>query len=444
MAADRFDLETFDGQDEPIGLSFYKQMFAGGQATEFPPARTERGTTLRLFVRDADTYTTLLERFPHWCRGVQGLKASEVPRGPLKQGDLGVRQVGAVAVKLPTGIERATLRPVGAKTAWDAMTGSSRVTILYRGVFVQDYVAKGLWGMEGSVHVDPKHFRPRLNREGFVGDSFKLEIDSFLRGSHPIVLASLAQSLGNASAEGKLDEWSTRRWATLWLSVPRDAAYSHAASQWDAVFRRIPAFELAEGSKWIAATVDDLVKINGTIFVAPHPNEGQNDLIKSATRLLRETGRPVMRGLAREPGWLREAGAYFATTADLVTSQFKDELPKLQMIAPNAEAILDDLRVSYVLYTGEHPVELVALGEEAPPVLRVGQRLLVNTDVQLGRLFVLRCVELNRGRRGLIEIAADIMPQQLTSVVAVVKAEATDDDETFGLVKRRYVRSLIS
>lgn len=65
MSADQFEIETYDGSDEPIGLRFTKSMFAGGQAEEFRPARTERGTTLTLELRDESTYALLLDHYPH-------------------------------------------------------------------------------------------------------------------------------------------------------------------------------------------------------------------------------------------------------------------------------------------------------------------------------------------------------------------------------------------
>lgn len=444
MAADTFSIETCDGEDDAVGLRFRKEMFAGGQAEEFVPERTGRGTTLRLALRDAATYEVLLDSFSHWCRGIQHLEAVEFPDGrPLSQGDVDSATHIPVQVPVPDGIELAVLSPISTEAAWEAMSGSSDVTILYRGVFVQDYVAEGLWGMRGAIHVDPKHFKPRLNREGFVGGEFRSEIDAFLRLAHPAVLDALAETLARAVAVGALDSWTARRWATLWLSVPRDVPYVEAASRWDQVFRSIPAFELAEGSRWVSATVDELIDIHGPIYVAPHPDEKQDDVIKSATRLLRETGKPVLRGLARDRSWLKGAGNYFATTADLISARFESELPAFEPIAGNAEAILEGLKARHVLYGGQHRVELVSLGGDAPPVLRVGTRLLVNTDIDAGKAFVLRSVELNRGRRGLIEVAAEIAPQYLTQVAAVVNAEREAETEILGLVKRRYVRSLV-
>ena len=80
----------------------------------------------------------------------------------------------------------------------DAMTGISSISVLYRGVFVQDFSAVGLWGIQGSIDVDPKKFKPRLNREGFIASEFPVEIELFLRQSHPKILLGMATRLADA------------------------------------------------------------------------------------------------------------------------------------------------------------------------------------------------------------------------------------------------------
>ena len=41
-----------------------------------------------------------------------------------------------------------------------------------------------LWAISGSINVDPKHFRSKLNREGFVGDELHSELNpSFANGT---------------------------------------------------------------------------------------------------------------------------------------------------------------------------------------------------------------------------------------------------------------------
>ena len=108
----------------------------------------------------------------------------------------------------------------------DAMTGNSTVAVLYRGVFVQEFEAKGLWGIEGSIDVDPKHFKPRLNRESFVEGQFQTEVKDFLKICHPAILEALVKQLKVALERGALNKWTEKRWANLWLSLPRVPAYA--------------------------------------------------------------------------------------------------------------------------------------------------------------------------------------------------------------------------
>lgn len=79
MAGDSFSVQTFDGSTEPIGLKFTRQMLAGGAANQLEPIRDTKGTTLTINVRDSDTFTLLLDSFPHWCRDVLGLSGSLQP-----------------------------------------------------------------------------------------------------------------------------------------------------------------------------------------------------------------------------------------------------------------------------------------------------------------------------------------------------------------------------
>lgn len=445
MSADEFEIETCSGSEPAIGLKFRKDMFAGGSAEEFAPTRMERGTTLRLQIRSEETFSLLLDRYPYWCRDVQGLTAVENPGGGrLSQGGDPYAEIDPVKVDLTDHIEAASIRPVASAEAWDVMTGVSQVAILYRGVFVQTFDAQGVWGMQGTVHVDPKQFKPRLNREGFVGPEFEPEIDAFLKAAHPIVLSRMVELIEAAIVEGRVSKWSQKRFATLWLSVPRSAPYEDVAVKWDAVFRKVPAFEIyvTKEAKWVPTCLDDLIQIAEPIWVAPQSESRVNDLIKSATRLLRETGKPVIRGLSREPNWLRGAGNYFSTTADLIAQVFAAELPELKHIEPAAEALLAELDAIHSLYSGSEPIELVRLGEDGPPVLRVERRLLINLDDEIGPAIVRYAIDANRGRIALIEATAAVAPQYLSQVATIARA-VSEDTEILGLVKRRFIRELV-
>ena len=187
---------------------------------------------------------------------------------------------------------------------------------------------------------------------------------------------------------GQLNKWTEQRWATLWLSVPRDEPYAEASTEWDRIFREVPAFELAVGNKWEPISLDRLVRLAGKIFVAPYPGEKSSDVVNAALRLLRNSGRNVIRGLRRESGYLRKAGNYFATTADLIAAVFADELPELTPLSPIAEDILAEVGSIVTLLGGTQSVDLVKLGEDSPPVLRLQSRLILNIDHPTGKTIV--------------------------------------------------------
>lgn len=172
-------LQTFDGSSEKIGLKFHRGMLAGGSAEAVPPTQSERGTTVTLFLKDEATFNLLVESYPYWCRDVAGLSARIDPSGDsLTQGDYG-RSAQALKLDGPPWVERSHLVPVADPTGWDSMTGISTVSVLYRGVFVQEFEVKGLLGIQGSIDVNPKHFKPRLNREGFIAGQFQSEIEIY-------------------------------------------------------------------------------------------------------------------------------------------------------------------------------------------------------------------------------------------------------------------------
>lgn len=442
MAGDSFSVQTLDGSSQPIGLMFSREMLAGGAAAPLEPTRVTRGTTLEINVRDNETFTLLLESFPDWCRDVSGLSGSVHPDGgELHQG--GSHRPDAVPdLPTPEWVDRAHLSPVSGPSGWDSMTGISAISVLYRGVFVQEFTIQGLWGIEGSIDVDPKHFRPRLNREGFVEGPFQAEVEQFLRQSHPKILQAMAIQLSEALSKGHLDKWTERRWATLWLSVPRDEPYAAAAQAWDRIFREIPAFELAVGNKWEPLSLERLLGLGPKVYVAPHADERHTEVVQAALRLLRHTGRKVIRGLRRDRGWLQHAGNYFGTTADLIASVFAHELPELALLAPNAESLLAEVDPVATLFGGTPSVDLVRLGSDSPPILRLKSQLVINIDHLQGRAIVDEALTANTGRWSLIAITARHSHEHISQVAAAVR-ESSVGEETLGLVKRRFIRGLL-
>lgn len=443
MAANSFTLQTNDGRSKPIGLEFHRMMLAGEPARELEADSEERGTSVTLHIRDEETYVLLMKSFPHWCRDVEGLTGFVGPdEDRLEQGDV-LRPTAVAELSTPEWVERAHLAPIVGLKAWDAMSATSAIAVLYRGVFVQEYSIRGLWGIRGSIDVDPKHFRPRLNREGFIGQQFRTEVEGFLRQVHPQILVSMVGELTAALSSGSLDAWDSLRWATLWLSIPRSSEYHEAAARWDAAFRQVPAFEVASDDRWVPMTLNELAALEGPIYVAPLPTDKTTtDVVKGALRLLRNTSRPVIRGLRRDRSWLTEAGSAFASTADLIVSVFANELPELVAIAPNAESILEDLKCVAVLYGGSPSVEVVRIGTESPPVLRLSSRLIINIDHDSGKAILDETLSRNAGRWSLIEITARISHEHIAEVAAAVRG--TDyGTERLGLVKRRVLRELL-
>lgn len=442
MAGDFFELQTYDGSTEPVGLGFSRGMLAGGKAAVLTPSRTMRGSTLVVRLRDSETFELLLRNYSHWCRDVEGLEAVLIPdQAQLYQGH-GGQPSEVVPVSVPTWVERSHLRPVANPTGWDAMTGASSISVLYRGVFVQEFEVRGVWGIEGSIDVDPKSFKPRLNREGFVADSFQPEVEQFLQSAHPAILLAMASKLAAAVAAGHLDKWTEKRWATLWLAVPRSPMYAEAVSAWDAVFRKVPAFEVAVGNKWEPATMERLLRSPGEIYIAPLAEEKSSDVVKAATRLLRNSGETVVRGIRPDKTWMPYASPSYGTTADLISNVFAQDLPPLQPISAQAEALLANVARLASLFTGPPPVDLVQLGSETPPALKLRKRLVINVDHASGRAIVEEVLRTNAGPTSLIGIAAHHAYEQLTQVAAVVKGMPAGT-EVLSPMRRRHIQSCL-
>ena len=443
MAGNLFTLQTYDGTTASIGLSFDRQMLSGGTATEISSTKQSQGTTITIHIQEIDIFELLLNSFSHWCRDVEGLSAQLLPdKRPLMQ--KGAHELDEIAtVELPKWVERAHLGPVSDPIGWDSMTGISTVAVLYRGVFVQEFEVKGTWGIEGSIDVDPKHFKPRLNREGFLEGQFQDEVTNFLKICHPVVLEVMAERLTTAVAKGTLGKWTQKRWANLWLSLPRDVAYARAMQAWDSVFRTLPAFELAVGNQWKPTSFDTIRELQTEVFVAPLADEQTNDVVQASLRFLRNTGRTVIRGIRRDHKWMRYAGSSFATTADLISEVFATELPTLVPIAARAEQILAGIDRLAPLFTGPPAVDLVQIGHDSPPVLRLHDRLIINVDNDAGRALIEDALRVNAGPMSLVESAARHTYEQLTQVAAAVRGISAEP-EILGPIRRQFIRSLLT
>lgn len=443
MAGDKFTLQTFDGESEPIGLMFEREMLAGRVAEEITAERTIQGTTVQIQVRDKSTYDLLKEKFAYWCHDVEGLTTKLLPQGEHLEQRGTSESIALPGVQQPQWVERARLHPVSEPTGWDAMTGHSIIAVLYRGVFVQNVEVEGLWGIEGSIDVDPKYFKPRLNRESFVEGEFQSEVAEYMGKCHPVILSAMAGQLKDALESGILSKWTVNRWANLWLALPRGETYGNATKLWDEIFRSIPAFELAAGNQWKPASLDQIKDFRPKIYLAPLTNENPTDVVQAALRLLRNTGRPVIRGVRRDRSWLRYASRSFHTTADLISTVFAAELPPLVPIAQEAEQILGEIEPVAQLYAGPPTVDLVRIGADSLPVLRLADRLIVNLDQQAGRELVEEVLRQNTGPISLVTSAARNAYEQLTQVAAVVR-DIKAPPEILGPIRCQFIRSLLS
>ena len=447
MAGESFQLQTYDGVSEPIGLRFDKSMLEeeDGEAIDVPASMTSRGTSLTISIRDAETLELLVTQFPHWCRDVQGLAAQLLPENiTLDQHGVSLNRDSQLIEppEKPDWVERSHLAPVADPTGWEAMTGNSSISVLYRGVFVQEYEIPGVWGIEGSIDVNPKHFKPRLNREGFVSSEFESQVSEFLHACHPRILEAMVPHLRNAIDRGELSKWEARRWATLWLSVPRSSPYKDAAMAWDSQFRKMPAFMMARpGADWKSVSLETIRRTSQKVFVAPLGDEKQDDVTAAAVNYLRNTGETVIRGIRTDQSWLPHAGRYFATTADLILQVFAGEFPERVVVTETANDVIASIRPVAVLFTGPPAAHLIRLGDSAQPILRVMDKLLINIDHESGKAIVFDTLEANRGPISLVEGTARYASRQLLQVAAVATESIVGEPELIGPVRQRYIRS---
>ena len=446
MAGDEFTLDTYDGQTASIALQFTRGMLSEGRADEISPTRNTQGTTVTIHIRDVPTLDTLTNGFGHWCRDVDGLVARMLPEDTqLEQGGASRGDPSKVVAvpDLPSWVEKAHLSPISKLDGWEGMNGNSTVSVLYRGVFVQECEVRSLWGIQGFLDVDPEHFKPQLNREGFVGDSFEEDVHAFLLACHPSILRALVKQIGDAFRRGELDDWTTKRWANLWLAVPRSPKYHVAIEAWDAFFRGLPAFDLADVKDgWNPVSFDAILAKGDKVFVAPLEGQSQSELVRAAVRFLRNTGRTVIRGIQWDTSWMRYASRSYGTTAQLIARVFSSELPKLVDVSSAAETILSEIQAIATLFHGPPSVELAKLGASSQPAVGLAKRLIVNVDSEGGRELVEHALTMNEGAISLVSGAARHAYRQLTQVAAVVNRMSAEP-EVLGPVRRRYVRSVM-
>lgn len=403
LVCERFRIHTCNEEGECLGLEFARKMLdAESRAEIVDGQRSVQGTELVLFVEKESSFDAVLEKFPHWIRDVEGLTAVETPGDqPIKQGGIS-REVKPVHQETPDWIHLAHVGPPVLFDRWEQFDGSAHVDILYRGVFVESIVLEQLWAIEGVIHVDPKHFRPKLNREGFVGEQLKSELEPILRVYHPLVLERAIECVREVLKDDVTQRWSLRRWVTLWLAIPRSGPYQKAARLWDEEFRKRKAFRLlGPGQESRDVSILDLEELEReSLYLAPLNLPSQNQVMQQAVRVLRNSDQLVVQGVDRDQQYLAETSLVGASTGDLLVNHFHGSLPQLIHVESVAESVVSREAVATV-FEDNPQVQLVNLGSQSSAVIPVGNAIWINIECEGGKEIVRTICTRNEGHIGL-------------------------------------------
>lgn len=403
LVCERFQIHSANQDGEPLGLEFTREMLDAETKAQIVETRRHiQGTELILFIEKEASFNTVLGKFPYWIRDVEGLTATEIPGDHrIEQGGIG-RKVKRVDRETPDWIHAAHVGPPVLFDRWDHFDGSAHVDILYRGVFVSSIVVEHLWGIEGTIHVDPKHFRPKLNREGFVGDKLQSELEPVLRSYHPLVLERAIECVREVLSDELTQGWSLRRWVTLWLAVPRSGPYERAASLWDEEFRTRKAFRLlGPGQQNQEVSISDLQELEREkLFIAPLDLPRTSHIIQQAVRVLRNSNQFVVQGVDREPQYLGATSLVGASTGELLVSYFSDTLPKLIQVESVAESVVRRDAIA-TMFDQNPKVQLVRLGANSAAIIPVGNEIWINIEHDDGKKMVRMACSRNEGHIGL-------------------------------------------
>jgi hypothetical protein len=448
LVCDRFELHTLAQGADVVALEFPRGMLDGcSHANEIAPQRSAIGTTIVFHVADQARYDLLIDRLPHWLRGVEGLDATREPGArPLAQGT-SAAPATPVDVPLPDWLERASVGAPRGFDSWYGLDGRAHVDILYRGVFVQSHDVNGLWGMEGSLWVDPKRLRPRLNRESFASGELVNDVEPFLRECHPAVLDAGLTTLLETLNEDPPDRWSERRLVSLWLALPRDAAYAAVAAKWDEVFRNRPLFRvLEEDTQTRPTSLAELSAIDHEIYLAPDEPGQASDVVRASLRVLRATGKTVIQGVQRDQAYLSFATFQWQSDTDLLVAHFSAELPPIRRVdAALAVEILGATSGAIeIVLPGDPRVCLVRLGTESAPVVSARAELWLNADAPAGQEIVRALCDDNRGRLSLLVACYTHAPAQVAVLAQALGQVGSASEDRLGLLRREYLRTLVS
>lgn len=443
LVCHRFEVHTHGESGVPIGLVFTNEMFDMKKPAENTICRKEeRGTMLILQITDQGRFDLLLGKFPHWVRDVPYLSASSSARGALAQG--GRRShVTPVSVTTPDWVEKAELGPPVEIDYWRALDGNAHVDVLYRGVFVQELNMPHLWGIEGSLHVNPRRFKPKLNRESFIAEGFDGEMQNFLRQVHPTVLEAAIENMRGALAKGEQDGWGLSKWITVWLAIPRGGAYAPVAEKWDNEFRNIKAFRQLNETSETRVSLKDIESSGASpIYVVPNPVDNASFEGRKAISVLRARGAYIIQGLQRDSGFLANASLTAGTTAELLLSHFRGKLPQIVNIEEVAREFIRNEQTLAEVFPTNPKVQLVRLGATAAPVARIDGVLWINAESEHGRVILLDILQRNEGYLGLLVAVQQHAPQHVGEVVQHLQG-VTNLSVRLGPVRRQFLRGFI-
>ena len=449
LVCERFQLHSKKGENEPVGLEFSRAMLdAKTHASPVASRRNEQGTELVLSIDKEDYFELLLEKFPYWVREVNGLSARKFPEDEgISQGGLS-REIKPIHVDKPDWIHEAHIGPPVLFSSWNNFDGFARVDILYRGIFVAEIKVQHLWAIAGAIHVDPKHFRPKLNREGFVGDKLQAELEPVLRACHPQVLERAIDCVRELLTDEGFENWSLRRWVTLWLAVPRSGNYEKAAQIWDAEFQNRKAFKLLlTGRSEKEVSILDIQKLGQKkIYVIPEDLSNKSQITQHAVRILRDSGYPVIQGISKEKNFLRNTSFVGASTGDLLVKHFKHVLPELVHVETVARSVVTQ-ETAISVFDEPPEIKLVKIGTGAVPVLPVGDEVWINIDSESGKQIVEDICKRNEGHLGFwiacLEYGGLQNSRDYAQQIARILKKCEKKISKLGPIRRQYLRRVI-
>lgn len=448
LVCDYFHVHTKKQGADAIGIEFTKEMFdMETSANEIQCEREEVGTTLILYVDKENHYDQMLDQFSHWIRDVPYLTARQLPEDEVIE--QGGRRSHVDPVEIPEEeqqdwVEDAEIGPPNHVDEWKILDGSAHVDVLYRGVFVQSKEVSRLWGLEGSLHVDPKRFKPNLNRESFIDDAFTEEISDFLEQVHPIVLEAAIDSMKDALEQDEINDWGLRKWVTVWMAVPRRNDYSDVAEEWDSAFREIKTFRLMEENDEREVSLTEVQDLDpDKIYLAPSNMNKASALETKAVNILRARGECVLRGVERDSSFMRNARFRNKTTTDLL-NQLQHELPQTQKVDDNlAKSLINDHSTVTEIYSDNPRIPLVKLGSDSVTTVKVDNEFWINIDTEKGRELVRDICDRNEGYIGLLSACQTHDPDNVSDLIRLLD-DVRDDEHLLGPVKRQYLRRVIS